>query len=402
MPKWITTASRLLTFPLWKPHKAWSCQNVWCSWMVCSNHDQAENLNAEAMGTELIGMTQSQKLSGSNGVELDLPIKLIPRRYFDQSTQVAALQLHGFSDASQNFYAAVVYLRIIDTFGKTQVSLVSSKTKVAPIKKLTIPWLELCGAYLLTQLLFRIKNVFNMPLNSVYTWTDSTIVLNWLIGNPRRFKIYVGNQVSSIVELIAPEMESRWRHWQPSRLCFKSKVSLWTPWTWLVVARSQLAPPTHFPSNSLYLLQSQITKTTLYTVSSPGSCLLNISDYSSFARLKWVPVWILRFTQNCCSCKLGTEPIHLTYLTTQELYLAELHLCSEGTFHEWNRITQEVTHWQIKSNLCLPFINSVGQIRVGGRQQHSNVLLKEASNHLTMFAQSTSVTCWPNSAHGIP
>ena len=138
-----------------------------------------------------------------------LPTKHIPRCYFDKSTQVATFQLHGFSDASENAYAAVVYLRITDTFGKTQVSLVSSKTKVAPIKKLTIPRLELCGAYLLAQLLFHIQNVFNMPLSFVYAWTDSTIVLNWLVGNPRRFKTYVANRVSSIVELVAPE---RWNH----------------------------------------------------------------------------------------------------------------------------------------------------------------------------------------------
>ena len=40
-----------------------------------------------------------------------------------------------------------------------------------------------------------------MPLSSVYAWTDSTIILNWLVGNPRRFKTYVGNRV--------PE---RWNH----------------------------------------------------------------------------------------------------------------------------------------------------------------------------------------------
>ena len=128
----------------------------------------------------------------------------IPRYYFDKGTQVAYLQLHGFSDASENTYAAIDYHRITDTFGRTQVSLVSSKTKVAPIKKLTIPRLELCGAYLLAQLLIHTQNVFNIHLSSVYAWMDSTIVLSWLVGNPRRFKTYVDNQVSYIVDLIAP------------------------------------------------------------------------------------------------------------------------------------------------------------------------------------------------------
>ena len=86
-----------------------------------------------------------------------------------------------------------------------QTSLVTSKTKVAPIKRLTIPQLQLCGAYLLTRLLHHVCQVFQLPLSSIYAWTDSTIVLNWLIGDPRRFKSYVGNRVSYIADLISPE-----------------------------------------------------------------------------------------------------------------------------------------------------------------------------------------------------
>ena len=43
----------------------------------------------------------------------------------------------------------------------------------------------------------------------MYVWIDSTIVLNWPTGNPRRFKTYVGNRVSYIVDLIDPD---HWNH----------------------------------------------------------------------------------------------------------------------------------------------------------------------------------------------
>lgn len=56
------------------------------------------------------------------------------------------------------------------------ISLVVSKTKVAPIKKLTIPRLELCGAQIAS---YRVKTLFNRPLTDVYAWTDSTIVLRF-------------------------------------------------------------------------------------------------------------------------------------------------------------------------------------------------------------------------------
>ena len=46
-------------------------------------------------------------------------------------------------------------------------------------------------------------------MSHVFAWTDSTIVLDWLSGNPRRFKTYVGNHVSSIKDQIPPD---RWNH----------------------------------------------------------------------------------------------------------------------------------------------------------------------------------------------
>ena len=72
-----------------------------------------------------------------------------------------------------------------------------------------IPRLELCGAHLLAQLLHHIGQVLDISLCHVHAWTDSTIVFNWLSGSPRRFKTFVGNRVSSVMELIPPE---KWKH----------------------------------------------------------------------------------------------------------------------------------------------------------------------------------------------
>ena len=75
--------------------------------------------------------------------------------------------------------------------------------------RLSHPRLELNGALILAQLLFHCKEVLGIPLSSLYTWTDSTIVLAWLQGNPHRFKVYVANRVVQILDLIPAD---HWGH----------------------------------------------------------------------------------------------------------------------------------------------------------------------------------------------
>ena len=106
-----------------------------------------------------------------------LSTKHIPRCYFFKTSCITAVELHGFCDASEKAYTAAV-CRMTDSNGSVQVTLVMSKTKVAPIKRLTIPRLELCGAHLLADLLYHVKQVFDIPLNQVYAWTDSTIEIH--------------------------------------------------------------------------------------------------------------------------------------------------------------------------------------------------------------------------------
>ena len=133
----------------------------------------------------------------------------IPRCYFPKTAHIISTQLHGFCDASEVAYTGVVYLRVTDSDRNVHTSLVTSKTKVALIKRLTIPRLELCGTHLLAKLFHHVKEVLHVPLHGVHAWTDSTIVLGWLVGNPRQVTTYVGNRVSCIVEPLTP---IQWNH----------------------------------------------------------------------------------------------------------------------------------------------------------------------------------------------
>ena len=77
----------------------------------------------------------------------------INRSYFPKEASMVTTQLHGFCDASERAYAGVVYIRGIDTRGISHISLVVAKSKVAPIKRLTIPRLKLCVALIMARLL---------------------------------------------------------------------------------------------------------------------------------------------------------------------------------------------------------------------------------------------------------
>ena len=108
------------------------------------------------------------------------------------------IDLLGFSDASEKSYGAVVYARTLQSNGQYRVSLFASKSRVAPIKPLTIPRLELCGALLLSKLLKSIQeSLYSYDLRT-FCWSDSIVVLHWLQLPPNRLKQFVSNRVIEI------------------------------------------------------------------------------------------------------------------------------------------------------------------------------------------------------------
>lgn len=100
-------------------------------------------------------------------------------------------------NTSEKAYSVVIYVRTINSNGKINCSLLSSKSRIAPIKEVSIPRLELLAAVMLSEQLEAILNACDFKANSVTLWSDSSIVLYWLKKQPHELKAFVGNRVAN-------------------------------------------------------------------------------------------------------------------------------------------------------------------------------------------------------------
>ena len=123
--------------------------------------------------------------------------------------KVVSTELHHFSDASQRGYGAVSYLRFINAEGVNHCSFVMGKSRLAPLKTITIPRLELSAAVLATKLDKSIRKEIDIPICESVFWTDSMCVLSYIASKDRRFRTFVANLVSSIHKVSSP---SQWNY----------------------------------------------------------------------------------------------------------------------------------------------------------------------------------------------
>ena len=105
------------------------------------------------------------------------------------------IELHHFADASTKAYGVVSYVRSISD--DVSCRLLSSKARLAPMKPLSVPRLELAAATLAVKCNWQLVRALAVKVD-VFFWTDSTTVLKYIKNEQTRFHVFVANRLAII------------------------------------------------------------------------------------------------------------------------------------------------------------------------------------------------------------
>lgn len=313
-------------------------------------------------------------------------------RWIHYSSSTIKCELHGFSDASQSAYGAAIYIKITQEDGSVTTKLLIAKSRVAPIKPVTIPRLELCAAVLLCELLEKVTNALCIPNIESFGWTDSQIVLAWIhSANHDKWKPFVRNRVTQICNTLE---KSRWNYVNTkenpadliSRGCGSSALNAlwWTGPIWLREWHPNMVSD-EFETNEE---ARPIAPISLHVSIVDDNILVK---YSSFGKTCRIVSYVLRFINNCRKTNVRKEKS----LSDDE---AENGKTAVITLIQKLHFSQEMD--DLKKNGCVdkksklrslcPILDHRGLIRVGGRLE--NALLPFESKHPIIMPPQHSLT----------
>ncbi|XP_033241627.1 uncharacterized protein [Drosophila pseudoobscura] len=305
-----------------------------------------------------------------------------PRLSFLRSSN---LEMHGFCDASMSAYGACIYA-VSQGDNGVKANLLSSRSRVAPLKTITIPKLELCGAALLAQLMHEVS-LMNFKC-SYYCWCDSTVVLAWIKNQPSNFNVFVANRLSVIQELTSG---MSWLHvptdLNPADMLSRGSLPaelinshLWKygP-TYLTASKDQWPSTPALPEPVL-----EARKTILITNCASRYLVEESKFVNSFPKMQRIFAYVCKFIHRRKSgitvedLRLGTEL--LIRLTQQSRLSTEIRALE--------------TRRDIKASSSIaslsPFLDDCGLLRVGGRLKNST--LDFEARHPIILPKNHSIT----------
>lgn len=293
-------------------------------------------------------------------------------------------QILGFCDASTLGYAAVVYLRSKNADGETKVSLVIAKSKVAPLKTVTIPRLELMAAHLLAKLVKYVQSVLlsRLKVDETLLFTDSSVVLAWLNTPSHTLKTFVSTRVSKINDSVTSKC---WYHVSggsnPADVCSRgalpSALLAAHEWLngpdWLNLDQSQWPVKTMDEFRFCTPLELKNAKTVLVSSEVASSnWLYDLTEkYSSFTKLLNVVARCIQFIRNCRSA--AHERRSFSVAETRKAHDVLVKAVQKHHFpSDILALTKDSNCSQSLRKLN-PFIDSHCFLRVGGRLSQSDL-----------------------------
>ncbi|CAI6372181.1 unnamed protein product [Macrosiphum euphorbiae] len=321
---------------------------------------------------------------------------VIPRKIIgcDEYTNI---QVHGFADASTIAYGACLYIRTTDCTKKHYTRLIVAKSRVAPLKTVSLARLELCAAVLLVRLAKKIIPKLRIKITREYYWSDSSIVLAWINAPSSRWKTFVAHRVGEIQEVTD---SSQWRHVTSehnpadiiSRGCTPEKLQnniLWwegPPWInsnedeW-----PQKTVETKIAENEIPEERKSVVVATVVTEE-----ISVIKKYSSLTKLLRVVAYVMRWKSHVIDkVQFATRTIELSELNDSKEKLIKI--VQHQHFSDEINCLKQSKNVSNKSKLRFwrPWIDKHNILRVGGRLNKSESISIETKNPILLPAKST-------------
>ncbi|XP_024867312.1 uncharacterized protein LOC112451722 [Temnothorax curvispinosus] len=317
-------------------------------------------------------------------------------RWLDSGAD-SRVEIHGFADASERGYAAAVYLRVTRN-GSATLHLLMAKSKVAPIRQVSLARLELSAAALLTKLTRHARDTLRLSTAPIFLWSDARVTLYWIRGHASRWKTFVANRVSLIQRTLP---EAQWRH-VPGREnpadCASRGIApselighplWWTGPPWLREDRTQWPAESDEIPDAEMPERKAVVQAAVGRIDTEPDTLLR---FSSLHRLLRVTAWCLRWRRTTSRTNDHGPDDRAPTLTPEELDAAHvLWLRMVQSLHypeEIRAVTagRTVPHRSPLAKLS-PFLDDHGVLRVGGRLKHA--LIPDDERH-PMIAPSES------------
>ena len=292
-----------------------------------------------------------------------------------QSTNGGRLELHCFSDASEYAYGAAVYCRYV-VEGTAVVSLLMAKSRVAPLKLVSIPRLELTAALVSCKLQKFVVEELDRQPDEIHFWTDSTTVLRYLENRSARYKTFVAHRVLAVQQM----SEVKQWHYVPTKVNPADHASrgIWANEdgklaTWLqgpeflkeeVEDYSKVFPEPGTAEHELEIRVNLIEA----ELSAPATRLLE--RYGSYHRLCKAVAWMIKFAEFMKKRKPSKE------ITVEDLTAAEMAVVrcvQKESFPDEVEALAEGQQVAASSRLRSldVFMDEQGVLRVGGRLGNS-------------------------------